>query len=470
MPGIVIAALSPHPPILIPEVGRGEEAKAARTIAALKEMAQRVVAAKPDVTIIISPHAQLYRDAVVALAMPQVEGSFGDFGAPSVKLKLRTDVELIDLIAAEAEGVDIRILKVDHETRHRYNVRTTLDHGMLVPLYFLSEAGLDAAIVPMAMGVQPLDELYRFGQAIARACDRSGKRVALIASGDLSHRLTQDAPAGYHPRAAEFDREFVSALKDGDADRIVTIDKELTGCAGECGLRPVVELLGALDGVRLSIDVLSYEGPYGVGYGVATLTPTGADPARQFVSRIAARRKAEVAARRAGESPLVSLARQSLEHFVATGGVLPLPKSIPAEFTAQAAGAFVTLKKDGELRGCIGTIEPVRENIAQEIIYNAISAGSADPRFDPVEPEELDEIVYSVDILGAPEPIDSIDELDPERYGVIVAKGSRSGLLLPHLEGVHDAREQVGIACQKAGLRPDESGIRLERFEVVRHH
>ncbi|MGE5559697.1 MAG: AmmeMemoRadiSam system protein A [Chloroflexota bacterium] len=470
MSGIVIGALSPHPPIVIPEVGKGEEAKAGRTIAALKEMARRVVAAKPDVTVIISPHAQLYRDVIVALALPEVEGSLGDFGATDVKFKFKTDGDLIDLLVAEAEEADIRVLKVDHEARRRYNVRTSLDHGMLVPLYFLRQAGLQTPLVPLAMGVQPLEQLYRFGQAIARACKRSGKRVALIASGDLSHRLTADAPAGFNPRGAEFDRELMAALRDGDAARIVTIDKELTGCAGECGLRPVVELLGALDGLKLDIEVLSYEGPYGVGYGVATLIPRGADPQREYLARIADRRRAEVAARRRGESPLVSLARRSLEHFVATGGVVEIPPDFPTEFTSRAAGVFVTLKKDGELRGCIGTIEPVRDNIAQEIVSNAISAGSADPRFDPVEPEELDDLVYSVDVLGTPEPIDSIADLDPDRYGVIVSKGSRSGLLLPHLEGIHDAREQYTIACQKGGIKPGEAGIKLERFEVVRFH
>lgn len=470
MAGIVIAALSPHPPIVIPAVGRGEEAKAARTVAGLREMAARVAAAKPDVILIISPHAQLYRDAVAALALPEVEGSFGDFGAPDVRFKLKTDPALVDLLAEEAEAADIRVLKVDREARYRYNVRTTLDHGMMVPLYFLRAAGLDVPVVPMAMGVQPLDQLYRFGQTIARACERSGKRVALIASGDLSHRLTPEAPAGYDPRGAEFDRELIAALKDGAADRIVTMDRELIGRAGECGLRPVVELLGALDGLRLDIDVLSYEGPFGVGYGVVTFVPVGPDPTRRFLPRIAERQRVEVAARRAAESPLVRLARASLEHFLATGGVLPVPPDIPQEFLTRRAGAFVTLKKHGELRGCIGTVEPVRENIAQEIVYNAISAGTADPRFDPVEPEELDEIVFSVDVLGEPEPIDSIAELDPDRYGVIVTKGGRSGLLLPHLEGIHDAREQFTIACQKAGIRPDEKGIMLERFEVVRYH
>jgi AmmeMemoRadiSam system protein A len=136
--------------------------------------------------------------------------------------------------------------------------------------------------------------------------------------------------------------------------------------------------------------------------------------------------------------------------------------------TENRAGAFVSLKKYGQLRGCIGTISPAYSNIAQEIIGNAISAGTRDPRFHPVRKDELDGIVYSVDILGEPEPIESIDQLDVKRYGVIVRAGRRSGLLLPDLEGVDTPEEQVSIALRKAGIRPDEN-YRMERFEVVRH-
>lgn len=470
MPGIVIAALSPHPPIIIPAVGHGEERKAASTVQALQEMAKRVVAAKPDVTLIISPHAQLYRDAVVALATETVEGSFGDFGAPEERFSYATDEKLIDLIVAEAANVGVTVLKVDRSARVRYNVSAGLDHGMMVPLYFLRQAGLTTPLVPMGMGIYPPEQLYRFGQALAVAGVRSGKRVALIASGDLSHRLTPDAPAGYDPRGADFDRELMQALDTADAARVVTLERELVDCAGECGFRPVIEMLGALDGRQVAAEVLSYEGPFGVGYGVAVLTPGGVDQSRRFATVIAERRQTLTAERRSAESPLVRLARASLEAFVNDGRVVPVPADLPAEFREREAGAFVSLKKDGELRGCIGTIEPMRQSIAQEVIYNAISAGTADPRFDPVEPEELDDLVYSVDVLAVPEPISGLDELDQQRYGVIVIKGSRSGLLLPRLEGINSAREQYTIACQKAGLKPDEPGVKLERFEVVRYH
>lgn len=164
----------------------------------------------------------------------------------------------------------------------------------------------------------------------------------------------------------------------------------------------------------------------------------------------------------------VKLAHDSLRHYLESGQKLPVPKKLPPEL-ADRAGAFVSMKKFGHLRGCIGTFEPTQPNLAAEIIEMAISAGIHDPRFEPVRIEELTDIVFSVDILSAPEQVASINELDPRKYGVIVKHGYRSGLLLPALEGVDTVEEQIGIAMQKAGIDPDQE-IELFRFYVTRYH
>ena len=147
---------------------------------------------------------------------------------------------------------------------------------------------------------------------------------------------------------------------------------------------------------------------------------------------------------------------------------MEVPEGLPEEMLKNRAGTFVSLKEGGRLRGCIGTIQGVQTCIAREIIENAISAGVHDPRFPPVMEEELGNLTYSVDVLEEPEEIDSPKFLDVKRYGVIVSKGFRRGLLLPNLEGVDTVEEQIAIARQKAGIREDEE-VKLERFEVVRH-
>lgn len=167
------------------------------------------------------------------------------------------------------------------------------------------------------------------------------------------------------------------------------------------------------------------------------------------------------------ESLPVKLARQSLEHYLRTNTMLSAPTELTPDLRGQA-GAFVSLKKDGELRGCIGTFGPTQSTVAEEIIVNAVSAGTMDPRFFPIELDELTELEISVDILNEPERADSLDELDPKEYGVIVRRGRRSGLLLPDLEGLDSVEEQVAIAMQKAGIRPDEE-IELYRFTVTRY-
>jgi AmmeMemoRadiSam system protein A len=170
---------------------------------------------------------------------------------------------------------------------------------------------------------------------------------------------------------------------------------------------------------------------------------------------------------------LVALARRTIEAHVRTGR---RPSRLEAGEERQApemkgppAGVFVSLKLDGRLRGCIGTIEPTTGSVAEEVIQNAISAAARDPRFPPVREEELDRLAVSVDVLGAAEPVAGEGELDVRRYGVIVRKGRRSGLLLPDLEGVDTVAEQVAIARQKAGIGPEEAGVRLYRFEVFRY-
>jgi AmmeMemoRadiSam system protein A len=165
-------------------------------------------------------------------------------------------------------------------------------------------------------------------------------------------------------------------------------------------------------------------------------------------------------------SPVVELARTAVESFVTYGKTI-IPTDLTDEMK-ERAGVFVSIKKEGQLRGCIGTFEPTKGNVAEEIVSNAISSATGDPRFSPVKLSELDDLQYSVDILTPPEPVSSPDQLDPEVYGVIVESGFRRGLLLPALEGVNTAEDQIRICKMKAGIAADEP-VQLYRFMVRRY-
>ena len=337
-----------------------------------------------------------------------------------------------------------------------------------MPLYFIEQQIKDYKLVRVSLSGQPLIMHYRFGQLVARAAKRLRRRIVFVASGDLSHRLKADGPYGYAPEGPEFDKRVTDAMKTGDFMAFLRMGEAFCEAAGECGLRSFIEMAGALDGRAVTPDFRSYEGPFGVGYAVCGYAVDGPDENRRFGQHYEEQRATELATIKAGEDAYVKLARLSLETYVKTGKRAAMPDDLPEEMTARRAGVFVSLKKDGRLRGCIGTISPTTGSIAEEIMNNAISAGTADPRFEPVKEEELPHLVYSVDVLSEPEPISSMDELDPKRYGIIVSKGYRRGLLLPNLEGVDTVRQQVDIALQKAGIRRDED-YKMERFEVVRH-
>jgi len=167
------------------------------------------------------------------------------------------------------------------------------------------------------------------------------------------------------------------------------------------------------------------------------------------------------------ESAYVKLARETIENYVKFGKIISPPQDLPDEMINKKAGVFVSLKKHGNLRGCIGTFMPTKENIAYEIIRSAISAAVDDPRFPPVTVSELNDLAISVDVLSSPEEVSDVSELDPKKYGVIVSSGYKKGLLLPDLEGVDTVEEQIDIAKRKAGIYPDEK-VKLSRFEVKR--
>jgi AmmeMemoRadiSam system protein A len=165
--------------------------------------------------------------------------------------------------------------------------------------------------------------------------------------------------------------------------------------------------------------------------------------------------------------PLVKLAKDTIMKYVNNGEIISPPMELIPEMRGKA-GVFVSIKKRGELRGCIGTYSPTTDNVAAEVIQNAVSAATQDPRFPPVDSSEFDELEYSVDVLSPPEKVTGRKSLDPKRYGIIVKKGIRRGLLLPDLEGVDTVDDQIRIASLKAGISP-EADIELFRFEVKRY-
>lgn len=460
--GISAGFMVPHPPLIIPDVGGGEEKNIQKTIDAYQKAAEMIGRLQPETIVLLSPHQIMYADYFHISPGQDARGDFGQFRARRTSMQVSYDTEFVRELceAAEAAGLPAGTLG-EREKK--------LDHGTMVPLYFVNQRWTGYRLVRVGLSGLPFSAHYRLGQCIRAAAQSLGRNTVVIASGDLSHKLKEDGPYGYQKEGPAYDARIMDVMGRGAFGELLAFSEDFCEKAAECGHRSFTILAGVFDKTDVEAKKLSYEGPFGVGYGVCTYLPRGNDGTRNFLEQYEEKERAAYLARREREDPYVRLARYTIETFTGTGNVPEMPGGLPEELYQSRAGAFVSLKEDGRLRGCIGTIRAVRGSLAEEIMHNAVSACSEDSRFSPVEAWEVERLTISVDVLGETEKISSPEELDVTRYGVIVTRGGRRGLLLPNLEGVDTVEQQIAIAKQKAGIKDHES-VELERFEVIRHH
>jgi len=442
------AALMPHPPVLVPQVGHGREKEAAQTLGGLERLCAALKSLHenhlPEWLLLFSPHSPSVPGALFVNTAPRLHGNLASFGAPGAHIAAAVPQEAMQELTALLRAAAIPLA-------HGAQENISQDHAAIVPLYLLSRIFPSGALPPVILanpsGLAP-EAALALGKALGDNAWQS--RPAFIASGDLSHRLKEDGPYGFNPAGPVFDKAVVAALEAGSAAPLLDLSPDTCENAGECGLLPILSLIGLCN---QPVQVLSYEGPFGVGYCTALWTPE--QPLNTTTH------------------PYPALARRVIEAHLKGG---PMPGVEPdAEDIADAAlwaprhGCFVSIKnRNGSLRGCIGTFMPMQQNISAEIAANAVSAAMRDPRFPPMRPEELDNARISVDVLSEPELVRPGMELDAKIYGVIVTKEGRRGLLLPDLEGVATVEQQLAIAAQKAGIRSLD-GAEIYRFTVSRY-
>jgi AmmeMemoRadiSam system protein A len=392
-------------------------------------------------------------------ASERVCGSLAQFG-DSEEFCWPGDPELASHIVDLLDAEDIPCASRETDARLRPE---WADHATIVPLRLLNLSP-EVRVVILSLSLLPGSYHRRLGEVVASCAEELGRRVAFVASGDLSHRLTVDAPAGYSASGSALDAAIVDTVRRGALSALGDIDASLVAAGGECGLRSIITLGGFVGDDPVPTRVLAYEGPWGVGYLTALV---GEDALANDVIGADSTPPSGLKGGTPGvqESEIVALARRCIEQYVDSGAVTD-PKLVDVAYPPRA-GVFVSLHRGGQLRGCIGTIAPTCATLAEEVARNAIQAATQDPRFSELRRDELADLEVKVDVLHEPEGCE-LSDLDPSRYGVIVTSGGRRGLLLPDLEGVDDVSAQVSIALQKAGISP-ESPCALQRFLVDRY-
>jgi len=423
-------------------------ASASQLKAMIKELVDEKVE-KQEVIGVVSPHAGYpYSGPVAAATISRIKfkdtfiimgPSHTGMGKPLSIMtegawktplgEVEIDSELAKQISATSSYLQEDNLAHQHE------------HSIEVQIPFLQYFKPNVRIVPIVLAYASGATYKEIGKEIARAIKKLNREVVIIASGDLTHHEPYES-------ARKKDTQAIDAILDLNEDELTRRYEELN--ISMCLYAPAVSLISAAKELGAKeAELVRYQ--------------TSGDTTGDYSSVVG---YAGIIIKAIEIHPLVKLARETVEAYVREGKT-PKPKELTPEMK-QRTGTFVSIHKLGELRGCIGTIEPQKENVAEEIINNAVSSATGDPRFPPVDPGELKDLDYSVDVLTTPEPVADESQLDPKKYGVIVEAGWRRGLLLPDLEGVDSVDYQIDICRQKAGIAPDEP-VKLYRFEVKRY-
>lgn len=445
----------PHSPSLIPEVSGDKEF--APLIAEYRKMGEAIASLSPDTVIVLTPHRDAYSD-YFQLADGEVGfGSFAHYGAKNITFRSLYDKEMAKTIVQLADAASFPMgLKGTQETY--------MDHGVMVPLYFLNLYHRDYRLVTVAMSGLSLADHYRAGLLIRKATDILGRRAVVIASGDLAHTLANDSLFGFREEGAKYDEIIKRILRSGNFGEALSIDRDILARAEECAHRPLAMLSGTLDRKAVEPLQLFYAEAGGTGYAMQGFRVIDDDNSRAFLELYRQKEALRIHDKRMNEDAIASFAREAIELYVKR----KRKALVPGELSLKPSQPlFISLFKDGSLRGCLGTRKPRLANLGDELLEISIAAASKDPRYKPIDEGELDYLDIRVELLGPMEKTTKAG-LDPKKYGIRVSLGGRSALVLPNQVGIKTGPEQYAIAVRKAQIDQEEEP-RIYRFETEVH-
>ncbi len=430
----------PHPPIMIPQIGRGDEVKLQKTIEAYEQVVDKIAELKPDTIVVISNKAPRYSDYIQTFSKVRLSGNLSKYGAKEIDFTADFDIKYSKKIREIAERTNYTC-----GGTARSDFRE-IDYGTIIPLYYITKRYVEFNLVSVGLSDLPECEHAKMGEIIAQAADELDRKVVCIASCDLSENPSN--------------KDFTNAYA----------------------------MLEGVNGSKVDFteSLINFEDPFNVGYAVGSLSDTefvkttrkklevdnGAEAennAKTFETLLAA--KKVVADKKLPTDQCVKLAQLAVETFIQTNDIL-LPNKVldeTSELLNERRPVFVTLYKNGNLRGCIGATSAIQKTVADEIIGNAVSAATRDVRFMPITSAELREIEYQIDILNDPTDVKNIDELDCSQYGLIMEKDNKKSIILPNLAGVETVDMQLLILRKQLGITEDDKDFTLKKFTVETH-
>lgn len=478
---IVAGYLCPHAPVFIENVGGDQSKRVEGTIEAYRQVAIAIKQLQPDLIVIISPHGPIFTDAIAVYNMPNYVGNMKSFGEFTLNYQYSKDQDFIEALVKASNAVNGYYYPLSEDQFNKFQHTPLLDHGVTVPLHFILGETSQIKIVAMSYGSLSYVELLKNGEILKDVAKASMKKVVIIASGDMSHALSNKGPYKFHESGPWFDQIMCENITKQKPYAIFSESEDKLSNAAECGLRSYAIMMGAFNKTNLTSNLIHYEGPFGVGYLLASFTATDIS-LEDSIAQIEDEANKKNAQRRANAHLFVQIATETIQTFVNERRV---PKITYQDSTIQINdkkfdgesnreilnarhGVFVSIKKQGTLRGCIGTIMPTQKNTLDEIVKNAISACSKDYRFDPISSDELDALLISVDVLSELSRVEDVNALTPATQGVVVTCKDKMGVLLPNLEGINTVAEQLKIASNKGGFTVDDieeiQSFTVERF------
>ncbi|MBS7528178.1 AmmeMemoRadiSam system protein B [Fusibacter paucivorans] len=474
----------PHAPVFLPNIGISEAPQVKMTFEAMHEVGKRVAEMAPETIVVISPHGPRFTDAIAIYDQNDYRGDLKAFGDFDHTFSFEKDIKYIDALMQCNRTANKRFYTLKENQFKQFELDTALDHGVLVPLYFITRHYHNFKLVCLSDADFSPAELIESGALLRKAAEQVNRKVLFIASGDLSHTLNDQGPYQYKPAGKVVDNAVCEAFEKSDIERLAILAPETIAEAAICGLGPLWLLLGVYECQAYQTNRLSYQGPFGVGYAVAEFEKIDGVGARRAVL-FKAKMKTRTDAVRKRMSPIATYALRVLKArlqdslpprieiranaYIINHEKFKIDEAVSKQLLTKTADVFVSIKSDGALRGCIGSVgSDTKAPLYEKIAYYVAQAASHDSRFEPIGMSEYELLTISVDVLSPLEAITSTALLDSRKYGIFVTDGLNSGVLLPAIEGVDSVVEQMRIAAHKGGFLVEDIK-ETYRFTVDRY-